>query len=94
MRALFKSVCTLGIGTYGFVTNRLYSACAFISFKGLWITHEFRGVDCKALARTVASPYIKAAGWFVSSLSSSLVLVVIGRRLVGRFHCHLAITNL
>ena len=65
----------------------------FYFFEDLWITHEFRGVDWKALARTVASPYIKAAGWFVSSSSTLLVLVVIGRRLVGQFHCHLAITN-
>ena len=50
---------------------------------------NFRGVDCKALAHTAASPYIKAAGWFFS------LLVVVGRwLLVGQFHCHLAITSL
>ena len=29
---------------------------------------NFRGVDREALARTAASLYIKARGWFVSSL--------------------------
>ena len=38
---------------------------------------NFRQVDCEALARTAASPYIKGCGWFVLSLLA--VVVVVGR---------------
>ena len=40
---------------------------------------NFRQVDRKALARTTASLYIKARGWFVL-WSLVVVVVVVGRR--------------
>ena len=70
------------IGTYGFVTNILYSARVLFHSRVCGPYMNFRGVDRKALARTVASPYnIQAAGWFVSS---SLVVGLRWSLLVGQ----------